>query len=458
MAGCTMGVLSLDPLKLKLKLLEGTAEEKAWATAVLPVLQSHHHLLVALLLCNAAANEALPIFLNRLVDEGTAVLISVTCVLIFGEILPSAVMTGPAQLRIAAAVAPFIKGLLIVTAPISWPMAKGLDLWLGHQDGMTRFKRNEFKALIKLQHRAKGWKARADRPTWSRAASRSNLSRQGSGKGGSISAPISAPSSAPSSAPPAEKIKQLAEMINGQRSLSEASSDKSPLPAAHEKHGSIADVETEFSDDEVTILHSVFSLQAKRVVDLLEDGRNCWEDVRMLGEHQAMDMGVMRIITSWGVSRIPIYRGARRNNIIGLLLVKDHITLDPDDAVPIEQLRLRRPMVVPPSYTIFDMLNGFQTGRSHMALVSEQADVVEDCWRRNADVPEHVIILGVVTIEDIVEELIGEEVLDECDNPVTEGEKTIASSLKDLMEVTPLAPATERERALAYSARDPLLG
>ena len=29
-------------------------------------------------------------------------------------------------------------------------------------------------------------------------------------------------------------------------------------------------------------------------------------------------------------------------------------------------------MVVPPSYTIFDMLNGFQTGRSHMALVSEQ--------------------------------------------------------------------------------------
>ena len=276
MAGCTMGVLSLDPLKLKLKLLEGTADEKAWATAVLPVLQSHHHLLVALLLCNAAANEALPIFLNRLVDEGTAVLISVTCVLIFGEILPSAVMTGPAQLRIAAAVAPFIKGLLIVTAPISWPMAKGLDLWLGHQvkspsesfrvlpspsesfrvlpspsessltpsglwcghqDGMTRFKRNEFKALIKLQHRAKGWKARADRPTWSRAASRSNLSRQGSGKGGSISAPISAPSSAPSSAPPAEKIKQLAEMINGQRSLSEASSDKSPLPAAHEKHG-----------------------------------------------------------------------------------------------------------------------------------------------------------------------------------------------------------------------------
>ena len=161
MAGCTMGVLSLDPLLLKLKQLEGSEDEKRWANAVLPVLESHHQLLVALLLCNAGANEALPIFLDKLVDEKTAIVLSVSCVLIFGEILPSAVMTGPHQLRIAAALAPAIRVLLLLTSPISWPMAKCLDHWLGHQDGMTRFKRKEFKALIKLQHRAKGWEARA---------------------------------------------------------------------------------------------------------------------------------------------------------------------------------------------------------------------------------------------------------------------------------------------------------
>ena len=38
MAGCTMGVLSLDPVRLKLLRLQGSDEEKRWAKAVLPVL------------------------------------------------------------------------------------------------------------------------------------------------------------------------------------------------------------------------------------------------------------------------------------------------------------------------------------------------------------------------------------------------------------------------------------
>lgn len=64
-AGCTMGILSLDHLTLNLKMLEGTPSERQWAASVLPVVQRHHHLLVALLLCNACANEALPIFVSR---------------------------------------------------------------------------------------------------------------------------------------------------------------------------------------------------------------------------------------------------------------------------------------------------------------------------------------------------------------------------------------------------------
>tara|TARA_B110001452_G_scaffold104965_3_gene87001 strand:- start:1483 stop:2304 length:822 start_codon:yes stop_codon:yes gene_type:complete len=151
MAGCTMGLLSLDALTLKLKALEGSAAERSYANAILPVLSNHHRLLVSLLLCNAAANEALPIFLDTIVDAQTAVLISVTCVLLFGEILPSAVMTGPHQLAIGAALAPFVRALMLITAPISWPIAKLLDVVLGHHGGMTRFKRNEFKAIIKMQ-------------------------------------------------------------------------------------------------------------------------------------------------------------------------------------------------------------------------------------------------------------------------------------------------------------------
>jgi len=416
------------------------------------------------------------------VDEKTAILVSVTCVLIFGEILPSAIMTGPAQLMIAAALAPFIRVLLIVTSPISWPMAKLLDAWLGHDDGMTRFKRNEFKALIKLQHRAKGWKARSGPAGEPLAVSRgpsANATHRGSAERdaaldtpstGSKGRPAFSRQNSAASGAANEKIRVLSEMISTQQqgpgsANRRATLSRMPSAVLTETDSKQEDLDTDLTDDEVTILHAVFSLQAKRVEDLLDTGRNTWDDMRMLGEHQLMNVEVMSTILSWGVSRIPIYRNQEgresRHNVIGLMLVKDHILLDPDDAVPISSLRLRRPMVVPPKYTIFDMLNIFQTGRSHMALISEDAQTIEECWARNVDVPSHVKIMGVCTIEDVVEELIGEEVLDELDSPITDEEKQLYhSSNTDLGgRVLMAAPAsTEAERALPYSAKDRLLG
>ena len=84
--------------------------------------------MVTLLLGNACANEALPIFLDKLVPSEVAILVSVTCVLIFGEILPSALMLGPRQLMLAAALAPAVRGLMIITSPLSVPIARLLIL------------------------------------------------------------------------------------------------------------------------------------------------------------------------------------------------------------------------------------------------------------------------------------------------------------------------------------------
>ena len=57
--------------------------------------KNHHLTLVTLLLANAVAAEALPLFLDKLVPEYLAIVLSVTFVLIFGEIIPSAICTGP---------------------------------------------------------------------------------------------------------------------------------------------------------------------------------------------------------------------------------------------------------------------------------------------------------------------------------------------------------------------------
>ena len=53
---------------------------------IIPIVKNAHYLLVTLLLCNAAAMEALPIVLDKLVHEVVAILISVTAVLFFGKL------------------------------------------------------------------------------------------------------------------------------------------------------------------------------------------------------------------------------------------------------------------------------------------------------------------------------------------------------------------------------------
>ena len=85
MSGLTMGLLSLDMMSLKVMKDGGTDSEKKHARRIIPIVKRHHLLLVTLLLGNAAAVEAMPIFLDRISDPITAILVSVTAVLIFGE-------------------------------------------------------------------------------------------------------------------------------------------------------------------------------------------------------------------------------------------------------------------------------------------------------------------------------------------------------------------------------------
>ena len=91
MSGLTLGLLSLDALDMEVLARSGTPAEKRYAGAIKPLVERQHFVLVTLLHCNAGAMEALPLFLDRLADPVTAIAISVSAVLVFGEILPQAV-------------------------------------------------------------------------------------------------------------------------------------------------------------------------------------------------------------------------------------------------------------------------------------------------------------------------------------------------------------------------------
>jgi len=152
-----LGLLTLDPLDLQIILKVSISEdEKKHAAALLPIVEQHHLVLVTLLLMNGVAYETLPIFMDKLVPEFVAILLSVTLVLFFGEILPSAYFTGPDQLELATKLAPVMKLSLWLFYPVAYPLSKVLD-HIVHEGGEApssadRYSRDELSALIRIQY------------------------------------------------------------------------------------------------------------------------------------------------------------------------------------------------------------------------------------------------------------------------------------------------------------------
>ncbi|XP_054753220.2 uncharacterized protein LOC129258981 [Lytechinus pictus] len=149
MAGLTLGLLSLDITTLQVLSTAGTPSEQVYATRILPLVKNSHLLLVTLILANAAAVESMPIFLDHLTNPIIAVVVSVTAVLIFGEVLPQSICS-KYGLAIGANMAWFVYILIALTFVISWPIAKLLTLLLGEGTG-TFYRRSELKALIDIQ-------------------------------------------------------------------------------------------------------------------------------------------------------------------------------------------------------------------------------------------------------------------------------------------------------------------
>lgn len=164
------------------------------------------------------------------------------------------------------------------------------------------------------------------------------------------------------------------------------------------------------TDDETTILKGTLEFSQKTVSDVLTPA----EDVFMLDVETTLDRAVLLEMLRRGHSRIPLYEGDR-NNVVCLLLLKQLILVDPSDSLPIRAIiskkkRAHKIRVSPALHCskdalLSDVLNEFQRGRSHMAIVYD--DIT------NSDSEREMI--GIVTIEDIIEEILQEEIIDETD-------------------------------------------
>jgi len=168
---------------------------------------------------------------------------------------------------------------------------------------------------------------------------------------------------------------------------------KSGLKTLVTLHKNLGDVSQRLNQDEVTIISAVLDLKEKPVAKVMTP----MEDVFIMSEDTVLDEETMDMILSAGYSRIPIHETGSPTNFVGMLLVKILITYDPEDCKLVRDFPLATLPETRPETSCLDIVNFFQEGKSHMVLVSEYPG-------------EDHGALGVVTLEDVIEELIGEYV------------------------------------------------
>lgn len=146
------------------------------------------------------------------------------------------------------------------------------------------------------------------------------------------------------------------------------------------------------SEEEQKMLSGIISFGQTEVVEIMRSR----VDITGL-EYDASYDEVRKVIVETGYSRIPVY-GEDLDDVRGMLYVKDllpHINCTDDFAW---QELLRKPYFVPEHMMIDDLLKEFQKKKIHIAIV----------------VDEYGATQGLVSLEDILEEVVG-EISDESD-------------------------------------------
>ena len=120
---------------------------------------------------------------------------------------------------------------------------------------------------------------------------------------------------------------------------------------------------------------------------------------------------IAQVFTDTGFSRLPVYKDSI-DNIIGIVHQKDFYDGPKITDKSLEEI-MQEPVFVTPSMKISDLLNKLQQEKSHIAVVTD----------------EYGGTLGIVTMEDILEELVG-EIWDEHDEVIEEFTKLDDGSYK----------------------------
>lgn len=300
-SGLNISLMSLEVADLRRKAKLGNVMAKR----VLPLRKNAYLSLAAILFANVAIVSASSLLLESRFNGWVAGIATTLLMVIFGELLPQALFVRRA-LQFCAFFAPVIRLMIIITYPVSKPLALLLDRIIGHA-GRELHTRAELGLLIS-EHK-------------------------------------------------------------------------------------IAD-SSELDDDEVEIIQSALQLSEKTVKEIMRPIR----DVYWLRHDTVLDAKVIDQITSRGYSRVPVF-DRRLTQCYGVLLMKDMVDIDFDEnPVPVMRFPLHKTSVVGSRTALDTMFRKFATIRSHLVPIEQNGKII-----------------GIITAEDLIEEIIGHEIADETD-------------------------------------------
>lgn len=348
-SGLTLGLLSLDLVALKVLESAGDKKEQNYAKKIIPIRTNGNLLLCTLLLGNTIVNNGFSILMADLTSGIVGLIVSVTAVLIFGEITPQAVCSRHA-LFIGAHTIYIVKFFRLLFFPVCYPLSAILNYFLGRDIGNV-YTVEEIKRLIELHA--------------------------------------------------TDNIYTLESGLNA--------SDHHLLVAA-----------LEYKD--------------KRVSDVMTSLDQCY----MLEVSERLNFTLMLEVYKSGYTRIPVYSG-ERDNIVGVLYAKDLILVDPEDEIELSTIlsfRGRHGGHVLADTKLDKALSSFLSSGTHLMIVHERTMALKEEIHENGEdskvvkfdlKPEHQEfgeapgeedegkVVGIITLEDVIEELIRREIVDESD-------------------------------------------
>lgn len=176
-------------------------------------------------------------------------------------------------------------------------------------------------------------------------------------------------------------------------------------------------------DSEAEMISNIIELDDKEVRDVMTNRR------KVISISAQMSLGeALRFMLGERYSRFPLYE-EERDNIVGVLHFKDvtqHFIAGEDGKVPLKEIA-REPYFVPDTQSVDTLFEDMQLKKIHMAIA----------------VDEYGQMAGVVALEDILEEIVG-NILDEYD----EDERMILKQSSNRYIMRGMAPLDEVEDEL----------